>query len=1816
MADDALVGAGGVPLSADILRHLLDSSQDVLYAVALTPDVHMLYATPAFARRMGLPDDFLERGYHFSQYLASVHLDDTPRVARIMAAIVSSRSDEQLPENPAVYRLRTPEGGWRVISDSYRILRDAQGVPHTLIGNARDIFERSHAQQTLKERDARFRLLAENSRDIFFSMRFPEGSYEYISPSVEDLFAISPQEFYDDPGTLMRCIAPDWLETVQGWMAEIAQGRVAESYEYQVRDKGGRLLWLSQRQVLVPAPSGKGALLQGVATDVTALREAQKALAESEARFRSLAENSRDIFFTFRLPEGRYEYISARVEDIHGHPPQAFYDDPGLFMRCVAPAWRDQMRGWMAEVSQGKLRDKYEFEIVDRHGRLRWIEERLVLVPTPDGQGVLLQGVASDQTEEHAAREALLASEERYRQLAEGWLDQAVIRINLHTNRYEYVSPGMQRLFGFAPEEFYQGARGIVGNTVAPEWREAAQEWMAEAWREGLKPVYEFELIDAWGQRRWVHLRCTLLHASDGTPAAVQGVLYDNTERKRLEQQLAASEHKYRTLHESMRDGYASVDKDGFIVEHNSAFRDMLGYTDEEIPKLTYFDITPERWHAEEERILKEHVLTRGYSDVYEKEYRRKDGSLFPVSLRTYLETDDSGQPGRLWAIVRDITDQKRAEEALRKSNARNRLIVETATEGIWSVDALERATFVNAAMAEMMGYTPQEMLGRTTESFLFPEDIPAHRKRIATRRTGKDEVYERRFRRKDGTTLWVLASAKPLWDDAGSFDGAFAMFVDITERKRTEQALRDTNARYALLAENVVDVIWTTDENLRWTYLSPSAERLSGIPLARLMDMRFDELFTPESMSLIAGLIAKRRREPAPSGKDEAYRQEMHIRHADGSLLPLEVLVRPMRGPNGEITGYCGTSRDITERIRAEQALRSSEQRFSELIRHSSNSITILDANGTQIFASEAAERIVGYTPSELTNISIIEEMVHPEDQEQVAAAFATILRDGECGAHYRHRHKDGSWVHLEAWGTNQLDNPDIRGIVVNARDITERKRAEAALRESEERYRQLAESWTEHVLMRINLRTMRHEYVSPSVERLFGYTPEQYLNGDPKVLGSVAPEWREQVFQWIQETANGVLRPEYEYEVFDAWGSRRWVYQRGALLLDETGAPSAVQFLLSDITERKHTEEALRISQERYALALKGANDGLWDWDLLKDEVYFSDRWKEIIGYAPEEIRHDASEWAERIHPDDFDRIMEANKQCILGEVPVFQVEYRLRHKDGSYRWIYGRGAALADATGRVVRMAGAHTDITARKQAEEALFKSERLSRKLLESMHEGVWAVDANRRTTFVNERLCAMLGYASAELMNMSPTDVLEWPQRHVAKSQLSDLEAGYSGATDYVLIRKDGSRFPAHVLSSPVMEEQGRFEGLVCGVVDLTERARMEHELRRNQARFEALYELSRLTPATEFQLASFTLREAIRLTDSSAGVLFFVSEDGQQLVPKAWETGDDMAEGQVPSFPSSGPLPWATVLQSGLPLLINDFSECSPLVPPGHTDISRFLGVPALDGARPVAVLGLIGKDEPYTAEDTLQTTLLLDGMWREVRTRRDEERIRASLREKEALLHEVHHRVKNNLQVISSLMDMAGRRLANPEARQSLMELRGKVQAMSLIHAQLQGAGSDGRISLERFVQALFHQLREIYSGGLDLSLTLRLGDLALSLDQAVPLGLALNETLTNVFKHACPPQRVDVGLASLASRASRVEIRAERDPAGQVSLEVEDDGPGLPEGLDPDNAESLGMKLIRGLVRHQLRGELRIAQANPGVCVGIRFRPHIAG
>jgi PAS domain S-box-containing protein len=235
----------------------------------------------------------------------------------------------------------------------------------------------------------------------------------------------------------------------------------------------------------------------------------------------------------------------------------------------------------------------------------------------------------------------------------------------------------------------------------------------------------------------------------------------------------------------------------------------------------------------------------------------------------------------------------------------------------------------------------------------------------------------------------------------------------------------------------------------------------------------------------------------------------------------------------------------------------------------------------------------------------------------------------------------------------------------------------------------------------------------VNPAWEATLGWTPEELMAC--MYLEWVHPDDRDVTLAEVIAVAGGAARPAFENRVRHKGGAYRWVSWTANLIPGE----QLVYAVGRDVTNLKEVEVALRRSQERFELAVRGSGDGLWDWDRETGESYYSPRWKGMIGYDDHEIPHDIAEWESRIHPEDRDRALTALRSCAEGGGTAYEVEYRFRHKDGSYLWILDRGVAVHGTAG-VARMAGSHTDITERKRMEEALRESERRHQSALAEM----------------------------------------------------------------------------------------------------------------------------------------------------------------------------------------------------------------------------------------------------------------------------------------------------------------------------------------------------------------------------------------------------------------------------------------------------------------------------------------------------------------
>ena len=440
----------------------------------------------------------------------------------------------------------------------------------------------------------------------------------------------------------------------------------------------------------------------------------------------------------------------------------------------------------------------------------------------------------------------------------------------------------------------------------------------------GRDPLLPFIVITA-SANEGIAVDCMKAGASDylikqhlrRLPAAVRAALERRDAQRRqadAEQALRSSERRYRRLHESMRDAFVSVDLDGRITETNAAFQEMLGMSAGELASLTYVDITPERWHAMEARIVEEQIFVRGYSDSYEKEYRRKDGTVFPVELRTFVAPNDAGRPAEMWAIVRDVSLRRQTESALRQSEARLRTLVHTIPDLIWLKDpagvylgcnpAFER--FFGASEAEIVGRTDHDFVSRELADFFRENDLKAL---AADQPTVNEEELTFAVGRYHGSFETLKM---PMRDGDGNLVGVLGISRDITMRRRNEEGLR-TFSR--IVQQSPVCVVLTDPEGAI-EYVNPKFCEITGYSVGEVLGrnprLLKSDLTPPE-------VYAELWRTIKAGGE---WHGEFCNRRKDGQLYWEDATFGAIRDATGAVTHLLAVKEDITARKQTEETL------------------------------------------------------------------------------------------------------------------------------------------------------------------------------------------------------------------------------------------------------------------------------------------------------------------------------------------------------------------------------------------------------------------------------------------------------------------------------------------------------------------------------------------------------------------------------------------------------------------------------------------------------------------------------------------------------------------------------------------------------------------------------------------------------------------------------------------------------------------------------------------------------------------------------
>jgi PAS domain S-box-containing protein len=530
-----------------------------------------------------------------------------------------------------------------------------------------------------------------------------------------------------------------------------------------------------------------------------------------------------------------------------------------------------------------------------------------------------------------------------------------------------------------------------------------------------------------------------------------------------------------------------------------------------------------------------------------------------------------------------------------------------------------------------------------------------------------------------------------------------------------------------------------------------------------------------------------------------------------------------PYRLPNGNVQGLVLTFTDITDLVR-EQAERA---KLAAIVESSDDAILGITLEGTITAWNRGAQEVYGYTAEEAIGRPIA--MLIPPDRIRDEGAILDRLRRGDRIDHYEtvRRRKDGSLIDISLTVSPIRDDSGaVIGASKVARDITARTRIEAALRESEERFRLATQAGNVGVWDW----DIANDSVawSESLYRIHGIEPASFSGTVAAFAELVHPDDRQRVSDAIRRSLEDGTPYEIEFRAVRPDGSVRWIHTT-AQVMREGGRPTRMLGGTVDITEQKQVEEALRDREERYELVLEGAEAAIWDWDVAGGRVVYSPRWKELRGLGDAEVTDSEEEWSRRIHPEDLDRVMAAVRDHFEGRTPVFAQEYRIQHKDGRWIWILDRGIARRDAVGNVVRMAGSETDITARKRAELATAESEARFRTVANASPVLIWMAGTDKKCTWFNQGWLEFTGRAMEEEIGdgwaerMHPDDF----ERCVAM-YVDSFDRRESFEMEYRLRHKSGVYRWILDRGLPLHQPDGTFVGYIGGCVDIHERRAAE----------------------------------------------------------------------------------------------------------------------------------------------------------------------------------------------------------------------------------------------------------------------------------------------------------------------------------------------------------------------------------------------------
>ena len=1543
-------------------------------------------------------------GYSDRESLLSRNAADLYAQPRERRVILSQHGGESVLHAVEV-QLRRADGRAIWVEDHARVVRDARGKVQAYEGSLLDVTRRKEAERALRASEERFRALVQNATDVITTLD-ADGVIQSVTPSAESVLGYAPDDLVGQNG--LSLIHPDDLPLVQHALLEVVQRtNPGTPTEFRFRHANGEWVYLEAvGNNLLNRPEIGAIVL--TARAITERKQAEAALRESERRLSTLLGNLPGMAYRCRNDRQRtMEFVSDGCMGLTGFSAAELVGRRTVSYASLVhpddqePVWQEVQ----SAVREGR-RFQVTYRIATAEGESLWVWEQggAVGVAADGVEG--LEGFVTDISDRRATEEELRDSRAGLQHVVEA-VDDLLVVYDRDGRYADIITRDASLLIRPASE--------MLGRTVM----EILPEETARRFLAGIKIIltqgspYEFEYpLELPGGLRWFRARGRRVRAADGGPPRTLWAISDVTAHKAAEQGLLRQSRQLeilsrtsqqlntvleipavlRTLvaagmelvdaaagtaglwiNERMR--FSEYNNDGLLRPIDSAL--AVG---EGVPGVVAETHAP--YLANDpvaDRLLSQAGPDLGIHNLVNVPILSRDGVLLGC-LETHNKRQgqafDEADVSMLEGLASSaavalenahlLQERLRAEDELRQLKEFNEDIVLSMGEGIIVQDRMGEFTFVNPAAAEMLGYSPEELLN-VPWTKVVPPDQRAIVSAVDTERAqGTASRYEVEFVRKDGSRLPALVSGSPRFKE-GRFEGMLAVFADISDRKEAERALQESEEQFRSVAQQSPNMIFI-NQGGRIVYVNPQCSAVMGYrPEEFLADgFGFQQLVAPDSMPVVRDAFARHAR-----GEDVApYEYELVTR--EGELLTVINATKliTFRGK----PAILGVVTDITERKRAEEDLRR-ERDLSDTVINSLPGIFYMVAEeGWYVRWNRRAEEVLGYAREEMASRTV-RDFFPESEQEMAVRAVRDVFEQGQGEMEADMVTRDGRTIPFYFTGVRATIG-EQRYVVGVGIDITDRKRAEQALRASEARFRAFFE----------------HAGVGIALTDEAGRVIES--NAALQAMLGVREVDLHQRSQWDLIHADDASMSRHLFD--DLCQGRRAPYQIETRYLHGDGHPIPTRLTVSripggesesvtaiwmveDIAERKRAEEALRESERRFRMLVERAADAVFLHDLEGRIIDINQQACESVGYSREELVG--------MNVNDIEAQVASREQRELWRQTAAGGPRTLngthRRKDGSTFPVELRIGAF-DIDGRPYILALAR-DVTERRKADEALRETTETLQALVQAAPVGVTVVDLEGRVRLWNPAAehiflvpaSKVVDQALEALRDVQAENVAAFvgiQQRLLRGETVSDVEVR--------TYRSDGELVDVTVSAAPLRDSDGRIQALMGVFADVTDRKRAEAAIERHARVMSVLYETSLEVARRSDALGilEVIVAQAAGLLGARMGGIYLASEDGASLelavihnMPPEYR-GMRLALGEGLS---------GRVAQTGEAETVNDYAAWKGRFP-GY-DGAPFRRVVAAPLKRAGKVIGVIditddARTDPFEADEIRVVQLFAD--------------------------------------------------------------------------------------------------------------------------------------------------------------------------------------------------------------------------------------------